>query len=141
MIRITSRLHLDPADVEEVFVRASGPGGQNVNKVSSAVQIRYPIARLGEMPEDMRLRLAALAGRKLTSTGELVISAERFRSQPMNRADALERLVDLLRQAAVRPKIRIATKPSRAAKARRVEGKVKRGAVKQGRTWRPGKDE
>lgn len=141
MIRITSRLHLDPADVEEVFVRASGPGGQNVNKVSSAVQIRYPIVRLGEMPEDMRLRLAALAGRKLTSTGELVISAERFRSQPMNRADALERLVDLLRQAAVRPKIRIATKPSRAAKARRVEGKVKRGAVKQGRTWRPGKDE
>ena len=141
MIRITSRLHLDPADVEEVFVRASGPGGQNVNKVSSAVQIRYPVARLGEMPEDMRLRLAALAGRKLTSTGELVISAERFRSQPMNRADALERLVDLLRQAAVRPKIRIATKPSRAAKARRVEGKVKRGAVKQGRTWRPGKDE
>ena len=141
MIRITSRLHLDPADVEEVFVRASGPGGQNVNKVSSAVQIRYPVARLGEMPEDMRLRLAALAGRKLTSTGELVISAERFRSQPMNRADALERLVDLLRQAAVRPKIRIATKPSKAAKARRVEGKVKRGAVKQGRTWRPGKDE
>lgn len=141
MIRITSRLQLDPADVEEVFVRASGPGGQNVNKVSSAVQIRYPVARLGEMPEDMRLRLAALAGRKLTSTGELVISAERFRSQPMNRADALERLVELLRQAAVRPKVRIATKPSKAAKARRVEGKVKRGAVKQGRTWRPGKDE
>lgn len=141
MIRITSRLHLDPADVEEVFVRASGPGGQNVNKVSSAVQIRYPLARLGEMPEDMRLRLAALAGRKLTAGGDLVISAERFRSQPMNRADALERLVELLRQAAVRPKARIATKPTKASKVRRVEGKVKRGAVKQGRTWRPGKDE
>lgn len=141
MIRITARLMLDPADVQEVFVRASGPGGQNVNKVSSAVQIRYPVARLGEMPEDMRERLAALAGRKLTAEGDLVISAERFRSQPMNRADALERLVALLKQAAVRPKTRIATRPTKASKVRRLEGKSKRGAVKQGRTWRPGKDE
>lgn len=141
MIRITSRLQLDPADVEEVFVRASGPGGQNVNKVSSAVQIRYPLARLGEIPEDMRARLETLAGRRLTAAGELLIESQRFRSQPMNRADALDKLVALIRQAAIRPKARIATKPTRASKTRRLEGKAKRGAVKQGRTWRPSREE
>lgn len=140
MIKITARLMLDPRDVEEVFVRASGPGGQNVNKVSSAVQIRYPVAKLGDMPDDMRERLAALAGKKLTADGELVISAERFRSQPMNRQDALERLVDLLKQAAIRPKIRIATRPTKASKVRRVEGKVKRGAMKKTRSGKPSFD-
>ncbi len=141
MIRITARLMLDPADVQETFTRASGPGGQHVNKVASAVQIRYPLDKLGEMPEDMLERLKALAGRKLTAEGDLVITAERFRSQPMNRADALEKLVELLKQAAVRPKARIATRPSRAAKAKRMDGKAKRGVVKQGRSWKPGRDE
>jgi ribosome-associated protein len=140
MIPITRRLALDPADLAESFVRASGPGGQNVNKLSTAVQLRYPIDRLAGMPPDMRERLAALAGRRLTAEGELVLIAERFRTQAQNREDALARLVALLKEAAIRPKARIATKPTRASKVRRVEAKVKRGAIKRARTGRPGED-
>jgi ribosome-associated protein len=137
MIRIARGLFLDPADVSETFVRASGPGGQNVNKVSSAVQIRYSLEKLAGMPDDMRARLVAQAGRRLTAEGEIIITAERFRNQPQNRDDALARLVELLQQAAVRPKPRIATRPTRASKVRRVEAKVKRGAIKKARTGRP----
>jgi ribosome-associated protein len=136
MIRITRLLSLDPADLSESFVRASGPGGQNVNKLSTAVQLRYPIDRLAGMPGDMRERLVALAGRRLTADGEVVISAERFRTQAQNREDALARLVALLREAGVRPKARIATRPTKASKVRRVEAKVKRGAIKRARGGR-----
>jgi ribosome-associated protein len=137
MIRITRSLSIDPADLSESFVRASGPGGQNVNKLSTAVQLRYPIDRLAGMPADMRARLADLAGRRLTAEGELIISAERFRTQTQNRADALERLIALLKEASIRPKARIKTRPTRASQVRRVEGKVKRGAVKKTRGGRP----
>ena len=136
MIRITRALSIDPADLSESFVRASGPGGQNVNKLSTAVQLRYPIDRLAGMPADMRARLIELAGRRLTHEGELIISAERFRTQTQNRADALERLVALLREASIRPRARIKTRPTRASQVRRVEGKVKRGAVKKTRGGR-----
>lgn len=140
MIRITRSLSLDPADISESFVRSSGPGGQNVNKLSTAVQLRWPIDRLVAMPEDMRARLVRLAGRRLTLEGEIVIVAERFRTQAQNREDALARLVELLKEAAVRPKTRIATRPTRASQVRRVEGKVKRGAIKKGRQARPSDD-
>ncbi len=137
MIRITRSLALDPAHLAESFVRASGPGGQNVNKLSTAVQLRYPVDRLEGMPADMRERLVRLAGRRLTDEGELVITAERFRTQARNREDALERLVALLKEAAVRPKPRVATRPTKASKVRRVDAKTRRGAIKKARGGKP----
>lgn len=137
MIRITRSLFVDPADLEESFVRSSGPGGQNVNKLSTAVQLRYAIDKLAGMPADMRARLVLLAGRRLTQDGELIISAESHRTQAMNREDAQARLVELLKEASVRPKPRIATRPTRASKVRRVDSKVKRGAIKRARAGRP----
>jgi ribosome-associated protein len=136
MIRITRSLSIDPADLAESFVRASGPGGQNVNKLSTAVQLRYPIDKLVGMPPDMRERLVKLAGRRLTAEGELVISAERFRTQAQNRQDAQDRLVELFKQAAIRPRPRIATRPTKASKVRRLDAKTHRGAIKQGRAVR-----
>ncbi len=133
MFRITRSLAIDPADLSESFVRSSGPGGQNVNKLSTAVQLRYPIDRLTGMPEDMRARLVALAGRRLTLDGEIVIIAESFRTQAQNREDALARLIALFKAAAVRPKPRIATRPTKASKVRRVDAKVRRGAIKRER--------
>lgn len=133
MFRITRSLAIDPADLSESFVRSSGPGGQNVNKLSTAVQLRYPIDRLIGMPDDMRARLVTLAGRRLTLEGEIIIIAESFRTQAQNRADALERLIALFKAAAVRPKPRIATRPTRASKVRRVDSKVRRGAIKRAR--------
>ena len=133
MIRITRSLAIDPADLSESFVRSSGPGGQNVNKLSTAVQLRYPIDRLIGMPDDMRARLAALAGRRLTLDGEIVIIAESFRTQAQNRDDALARLVALFKAAAVRPKPRIATRPTKASKVRRIDAKVRRGVIKRAR--------
>lgn len=133
MLRITRSLAIDPADLSESFVRSSGPGGQNVNKLSTAVQLRYPIDRLIGMPDDMRARLAALAGRRLTLDGEVVIIAESFRTQAQNRDDALARLVALFKAAAVRPKPRIATRPTKASKVRRIDAKVRRGVIKRAR--------
>ncbi|MCX7340699.1 MAG: alternative ribosome rescue aminoacyl-tRNA hydrolase ArfB [Hyphomicrobiales bacterium] len=133
MLRITRSLAIDPADLSESFVRSSGPGGQNVNKLSTAVQLRYPIDRLIGMPDDMRARLAALAGRRLTLDGEIVIIAESFRTQAQNRDDALARLVALFKAAAVRPKPRIATRPTKASKVRRIDAKVRRGVIKRAR--------
>jgi ribosome-associated protein len=130
MIRITDELHIDEAAITLDFVRASGPGGQNVNKVSSAVQLRFDTAGL---PGDVRHRLRALAGSRLTKDGVVVLEAQRFRSQERNREDALERLVELLRQAAVRPKRRIKTRPTKGSKQRRLEGKRRRSETKQGR--------
>ncbi len=131
MIRVTPSIVLDEAELVERFVRASGPGGQNVNKVSSAVELRFDVMRSPSLPEPVRLRLAKLAGRRLTQEGVLVLFADRYRTQERNREDARERLVALIREAAVPPKPRRKTRPTLASKQRRVEGKTKRGGVKQ----------
>jgi ribosome-associated protein len=130
MIRITPRLSIDEREIEESFIRASGPGGQNVNKVSSAVQIRFDVGRSPSLPDDVRARLAILAGQRLTLDGVLVITAQRHRSQLLNRADAIGRLVDLIRRAAVRPIARRPTRPTLGSQRRRLEAKGSRGALK-----------
>ena len=130
-IPIAPGIAFDPREIEERFVRASGPGGQNVNKVSSAVQVRLDLRHSGSLPAALCARAEALAGSRVTAEGVLVVTAQRHRSQDQNRQDALARVVALLRAASVRPVARVDTKPSRAAKRRRVEAKVRRGAVKQ----------
>ncbi len=140
MIEITSGISIDPREIEESFIRASGPGGQNVNKVSSAVQLRFDVRHSPSLPNAVAARAARLAGRRLTKEGVIVITAARFRTQEQNRADALERLVALLREAAQRPVRRVPTRPGRAAKARRVDAKTKRGALKRLRGKGPRED-
>ena len=131
LIPIAPGIAFDPREIEESFVRASGPGGQNVNKVSSAVQVRLDLRRPGTLPESLRERAEALGGRRVTADGVLVITAQRHRSQERNRQDALDRIVALLREAAIRPVIRRDTKPTRAARRRRTDAKVLRGEVKR----------
>jgi ribosome-associated protein len=131
MLKITDAISIDERELEERFVRASGPGGQNVNKVSTAVELRFDVGRSPSLPEGVRARLSRLAGRRLSDEGILVIRADRFRTQERNREDARERLAELIRQAAVVPKRRVPTKPSRAAKERRHEEKAKRSRVKR----------
>ena len=133
MIEITQSLSIDPRDLEESFILASGPGGQNVNKVATGVQLRFDLRNAHSVPSDIRERAERLAGKRLTKEGAIIITATRFRSQERNRQDALERLVDLLRQAAHRPATRRPTRPSLSAKRRRVDTKSKRGALKKTR--------
>jgi ribosome-associated protein len=130
MIPVTASISLDPREIEESFVRASGPGGQNVNKVSSAVQLRFDVRNSPSLPEDVRERLVRLAGSRMTQDGILIIQAQDFRDQPRNREDAVARLVALIRAAAIRPKTRRATRPSKGAKERRLEAKSQRSGVK-----------
>ena len=133
MIRITSQLAIDENEIELQFIRASGPGGQNVNKVSTAVQLRFDVAHSPSLPEDVRARLMKLAGNRLTNEGELLIEAKRHRTQERNRQDAIARLVELIRHANEKPKPRIATNPTKASKKRRLETKRQRSETKQSR--------
>ncbi len=131
MIPIAPGIAFDPREIEESFVRASGPGGQNVNKVSTAVQVRLDLRRAGSLPEALRARAEILGGRRVTDDGVLIITAQRFRSQDRNRIDAQERIVALLQTAAIRPVLRRATRPTLGSKVRRVEAKVQRGETKR----------
>ena len=138
MIRISNSISLGEDEIQEQFIRSSGPGGQNVNKVATAVQLRFDVARSPNLPEPVRERLKRLAGRRLTGDGVLIIDARRFRTRERNRHDALERLIALVQKAAVAPRPRKATRPTAASKRRRLEEKVQRGTLKRGR--RSGRD-
>lgn len=130
MIRITRDITIDEDDLEIAFVRASGPGGQNVNKLSTAAQLRYEVARAALAP-DIEMRLKRIAGRRLTKDGVIVIEAQQYRTQERNKQDAIDRLVEMIREASVRPIPRKATKPTFGSKQRRLEGKKLRSNVKK----------
>jgi ribosome-associated protein len=138
MIRVTPRIALEDDELQESFVRASGPGGQNVNKVSTAVELRFDMARSPGIPDPVKVRLAVLAGSRLTKEGVIVIFSQEHRTQDRNRAEAREKLFALIREAAVIPRVRRPTKPTRASKERRLAGKTIRSGIKRNRNARPG---
>ncbi|TAN04397.1 MAG: aminoacyl-tRNA hydrolase [Rhodanobacteraceae bacterium] len=136
-MRVSPSIDISESELTERFLRADGPGGQHVNRTESAVELRFDVARSPSLPDAVRVRVLARRDRRLTDDGVLVIQARRFRDQARNRDDARERLVEILRGALVPPKKRVATKPTRASKERRLAGKKQRGAVKRdrGRAW------
>jgi ribosome-associated protein len=131
VIRVTDQINIDKREIEESFVRASGPGGQNVNKLATAVQLRFDVRGSPSLPAEVRARLEKLAGARMTREGVLVIAAQRHRTQARNRQDALERLVDLVRRAAIEPRPRRPTRPTAAARERRIEVKKRRAGIKR----------
>jgi ribosome-associated protein len=131
MLYVTPQIKIPEEELQESFIRSSGPGGQNVNKVASAVQLRFDAGKSSALDEEVKTRLKRLAGRRMTADGVIVIEARRYREQEKNRSDARERLVGLIRHATEKPKPRRQTRPTRASVQRRVEGKKKRGNVKQ----------
>ncbi len=131
MISVTPNIRLDESELEFAFVRSSGPGGQNVNKVATAVQLRFDLVNSRSLPADVRARMIARAGKKLTREGVLILTAQRFRTQERNRADAIERLVEMIRAAATPLKRRTKTKPTRASKHARVDQKRRRSSTKR----------
>ena len=137
MIRVTDHISIDEREIEESFVRASGPGGQNVNKLATAVQLRFDVRRSPSLPAEVGARLERLAGTRMTRDGVLVIIAQRHRTQLRNRQDALDRLVELVSRAAVAPRVRRPTRPTAAARKRRIEGKKHRAGVKGLRRVKP----
>jgi len=130
MIRITDSIGIDESELSESFVRSSGPGGQNVNKLSTAVQLRFDVRHSPSLPNDVAIRLMRLAGKRMTKDGVLVLIAQNHRTQERNRQDARERLIALIQEAAVRPVPRRATKPTRASKQKRIESKKRRSGIK-----------
>jgi ribosome-associated protein len=140
MIRVTDSISIDDNELTEDFVRSSGPGGQNVNKLSTAVQLRFNVRRSPSLPNDVALRLMRLAGSRLTKDGVLIISAQNHRTQERNRQDARDRLIELIRQAAVVPVKRRKTKPTRASKEKRIESKKRRSNIKGMRNTKPSFD-
>ena len=137
MIHVARNIAIDENELDFEFVRSSGPGGQNVNKVSTAVQLRYDVENTATLPEEVKSRLKKLAGKRITQDGVLVIKAYRYRTQEQNRFDAIERLVDLVKKAAEKPKTRRSTRPSVTSKARRLAEKKHRGQIKRLRHYSP----
>jgi len=140
LIPITESIAIDDAEIGLSFIHSSGPGGQNVNKVATAVQLRFPLFASPSLPEPVKARAGKLAGSRLTTEGEIVITASRHRTQQLNRDDAVERLVDLLKRATLVPKRRVATRPTYASTQKRLEGKTKRSTVKKLRSDKPNLD-
>jgi ribosome-associated protein len=133
MLRVTPTISIDDSELEESFIASTGPGGQNVNKVATAVQLRFDVVRSPSLPDPVRLRLIALSGSRLTKDGVLVLTGRQYRTQERNRADVRARLIELVRAAAVIPKRRKPTKPTRASKEKRLEGKKKHSRLKKAR--------
>ena len=140
MIRITGNVAIDESEISESFIRASGPGGQNVNKLATAVQLRFDVRHSPSLPDEVRARLERIAGRRLTRDGVLVITAQRYRTQERNRDDALTRLIELIRAATIQPRPRRPTRPTFASKVRRLEGKRRRGGIKALRGAKPAQE-